>query len=91
MSTSKRLSTQRTILLAASGLAALLSFGCSSTHPEALWSDATQTTKESASANNSQVLAAADRLGQIVFGNTSAVAEPKLPTHWTVAKATESH
>ena len=91
MSTPKTFGNQRKILLAASGVAAVFSFGCSSNHPEARWSRPVETVEISRPADDNQALAAADRLGRIIFGNTPTVAEPKLPSHWTVAKVTASH
>lgn len=73
---------QRKLSLAVIGIVTIMSIGCSSSQNSSTWSRSTPT--------DGQSLAAADRLGMLVFGSSAVAAEPKLPAHWTLAEASST-
>ncbi len=88
MPTHKQSTATRFGLMAIAGLLAVFIGGCQSTgHDQAGWSHTANTPPFNAPLAGGQPLAAADGLGMIVFGNPSAVAEPKLPKNWFLADA----
>ena len=68
----------------------MLLVGCSAGQEQAGWTDLIQAADRSADRQAPQ-LAASDRLGQIVFGEATAVANPQIPSHWSLAEADSRH
>lgn len=67
--------------------AIMLLVGCSADQEQTGWTtDPTAPTDRPAD-RNAPILAASDRLGQIIFGEPAAVAKPQIPSHWSLAEA----